>query len=333
MSIPATYFDGKVSQPRTVLVHIVAGRIIVEGDVRRNLALQDVRISENFARAPRIITFPDGSYCEVRDHLALEKALHAARVPAHSLIASAQAQWSVAIGALVAAVLLVAAGFYWGLPAASKGIAHALPPSASTAIAEGAFALLDQNLGPTELSAARQQQLGAAFTALVAKAQTHGITPKLLFRKGGAMGPNAMALPDGRVVLLDELVMLADNDAQIMAVLAHELGHVHHRHSLRMLVQSSMAGTASFLILGDISTILAAAPAALISAHYSRGFETESDQYAAALLRQSGDSPMRLVEMFYKLQKHSAEPKNQSVARYLNTHPLTEDRIALLKTL
>ena len=64
----------------------------------------------------------------------------------------------------------------------------------------------------------------------------------LEFRKSPAVGPNAFALPGGTVVLLDELVAAAAHDDEIAAVLAHEIGHLHGRHTMRHVLQTSVAG-------------------------------------------------------------------------------------------
>lgn len=57
------------------------------------------------------------------------------------------------------------------------------------------------------------------------------------------IGANAFALPDGTLVVTDELVELAgDNDDEVLAVLAHELGHIHERHGLRLLRTQGLSG-------------------------------------------------------------------------------------------
>ena len=47
-------------------------------------------------------------------------------------------------------------------------------------------------------------------------------------------------LPDGQIVLLDELVQMPADEEEVLAILAHELGHVRHRHGLTQLIQSSV---------------------------------------------------------------------------------------------
>ncbi len=59
------------------------------------------------------------------------------------------------------------------------------------------------------------------------------------FRASPIIGANAFALPGGIVIVTDQLMQLAEHDDEILAVLAHEIGHVKHRHVLRGLPQDS----------------------------------------------------------------------------------------------
>lgn len=104
-----------------------------------------------------------------------------------------------------------------------------------------------------------------------------------MFRNAEEVGPNAFALPSGTIVMLDQLVELADDDKEVLGVLAHELGHVERRHSARMMLQTSISGLALTWWLGDVSTLLAAAPGVMLGAKYSRDMETEADEYAKVL--------------------------------------------------
>jgi Zn-dependent protease with chaperone function len=158
----------------------------------------------------------------------------------------------------------------------------------------------------------------------------------LEFRSSKDIGANAFALPGGTIIVTDQLVTLAGNDEEILAVLAHELGHVSERHPLRQLLQSSVAGLAMTWYLGDISTLLAAAPTLLLQSSYSRDFERRADRYAADMLRHNGIAPARLADMLGKLESsHPAEKagKGQAsrIAEFFSSHPDTEERIRTLR--
>ena len=93
-------------------------------------------------------------------------------------------------------------------------------------------------LSPTTLTHERQIKLRADFdTFLKAAGDT---TPyQIEFRAMKGQGANAFALPSGTIVISDELVLLAEDDREIVAVLAHECAHVRHRHVLRAVLQNS----------------------------------------------------------------------------------------------
>ena len=86
------------------------------------------------------------------------------------------------------------------------------------------------------------------------------------------MGANAFALPNGTIVVTDDLVKLAEHDDELVAVLAHEIGHVVSRHALRRVLQDSGVMLLVAGITGDIvsiSSLAAALPTLLIEAKYS----------------------------------------------------------------
>jgi Zn-dependent protease with chaperone function len=150
----------------------------------------------------------------------------------------------------------------------------------------------------------------------------------LVFR--GGVGPNAFALPDGTVVATDELVELAHDDEEVLAVLAHEIGHVHHRHSLRMALQSSTVLLLISAYLGDVTqltTISTALPGVYANASYSRELETEADTFALAYLDQNGIPHRRFADILRALQGQSGTDPDRGM-QYLASHPPTSERIA-----
>jgi Zn-dependent protease with chaperone function len=131
-------------------------------------------------------------------------------------------------------------------------------------------------------------------------------------------------LPDGTIVVLDDLITAIHDDPQTLAVLAHELGHAHGHHGMQLLLQSSAIGAFLTLYIGDISNLLAAAPAAVLQARYSQNLEQDADDYGAALLENNGMSPGLLADA---LEKIAASHPESSKEGYLSSHPSTEARL------
>jgi Zn-dependent protease with chaperone function len=331
--IPATYFDGRTSQARAVTLrwHAFDGLLEVWGE---NLALRyprrDVTVESRLARGPRFIRFADGGRCEVADNAALD-AVIATWSPdrAGSWLHRVETSWTHVIVGTVLLATLGWAAIHFGLPWAARKIAFMLPAGITRTLADQTLATLDNTLlKPTVLTHERQIALRAEFTRFLA--QTGDMTPyQIEFRAMEGAGANAFALPSGLIVMTDDLVKLAEDDREILGVLAHECGHVVHRHALRAVLQNSAVFVVIALITGDVSSATAfggALPAYLLQNRFSRAFEAEADAHAVEKLRQAGVAPVHLATMLERLAKTHHEGDSAMLA-YLRTHPPTPERI------
>jgi Zn-dependent protease with chaperone function len=193
-------------------------------------------------------------------------------------------------------------------------------------VSEESLQWIDSKLmDPSELAPERQEALRSGFRSWAA-ALPEAPAWKLLFRKSG-IGPNAFALPDGTILMTDELVALAEKDEEIYAVLGHELGHIHHRHSMRMVArQTALAVVTTFLFgdLNSIASVVAGLPLFLSQNGYSREFEHEADVYGAHLCVKNLAGMQPMVLILEKLEK--AQP-SEDMPGWLSTHPHTPERI------
>jgi len=337
--VRAIYFDGRSARARKVLLTLAGGNLEVHGeDINRLNTLDNLRVSEPMGAAPRLIKFPDGAHCEVNDHAALAEML-AAGGYREGVVVRLQQRWRWALGAVVIAVAVVVAGYRWGLPAISEWIANQLPESALTRMGESTLKLLDKSVfSPSSLPANLQVDLIAAFERLHIPDDIQ-TEHTVVFRDGRGFGANAMALPDGTLVVTDQLVKLAGHDEEILAVLAHELGHLYRRHSLRMLIQGSIVGAVVAWYVGDVSSVAAGLPTLMLQMRYSRDHEREADAYAARMLQENGISPARLADMLARLEQaheSGAETKMKTAGEsgfsdYFASHPATRERIRALE--
>lgn len=199
-------------------------------------------------------------------------------------------------GGAISRQYALAAGFAfvtWGLPAAAEKIAAALPPSLDQRRGQSAARALETRLvAPSRLSDQRLAQVQQVLRAIVPAATSQPI--RLLVRSAPRLGANALALPDGAIMITDAMVLQiigkADSfgewqTAQLAGVLAHEIGHVQHRHSVRVMARSSLTAAASAALFGDFSIVAAGLPALVMNMRYSREMESEADDYAIARKR------------------------------------------------
>jgi Peptidase family M48 len=326
------YFDGKSSIRHPVELEIgIDGRLRLTGlGDAREYRLSETEISERIGQTPRTLRFPDGSACQVLDNDAIDAALEALDTTSvqhdvHRL----ESQWSYAVLALVALVAIVWAGIQYGIPAAARHVAAIFPPRADALVGAQALELLDHGyLSPSKLPPERQQALREKFTAMT-RDLDDAHEYRLEFRQGGELGANAFALPSGIVVVTDELVDLAQADEELEVVLAHEIGHVVHRHSLRMLLQNSATSLLMIALTGDVSSasvLVAGVPTAIVQAKHSRQFETEADDYAYAWMDRNGIAHRYFGDILERLEKKYGSADAGALS-WLSSHPSTAERI------
>ena len=143
--------------------------------------------------------------------------------------------------------------------------------------------------------------------------------------------PNAIALPGGKIYLFDALLQKAGSPDEVAGIIAHELGHAHHRHNMRTLIYNGGTSFLIGLLLGDITggSAVIFATRSMLQASHSREAEQEADDFAFATMRQLGRSPVPMAELLFRIT--GAEGKSLGGFTILNSHPLTEDRLAAAK--
>lgn len=324
----ADYFDGFTSARHRVSVALDAGLVRVSGE---GIALSFDPATLSFA--PRLGSTPlriglpgDGLLVADADSVARVLPLPEPGGRIHALEGR--------YGFVAAAVAGIFAGLFIayqvGVPWAANRVAAALPEGVEHELAEQSMRALDQFLEPTQIDPAVGARIADGFIAM--RQHTTGPRSTLQFRAGRFLGANAVTLPGGTIIVTDELVRLMDNDDQVLAVLAHELGHVHHRHITRQVIQTSVTAIGSAMLLGDVSAIAglaASVPVVMLQNGYSRDFEREADRYAHELLRRTGRSPAVYAEALAKLEQDAARRAGPfgNMPGYATTHPEAEERI------
>ena len=323
--IQARYFDGKTSRLHHVELSVEQGIAYVIGDIRREIPVAELHVSERTRHAARVVTFPDGAYLECSDHERFNALLSATGFQ-DSIVVRLQHNWrAVAVTAVLMIALLVLS-YLFMLPWAARAIANHLPAGVELAIGNGALDFLDkQFFAPSKLAAEKQQDIQTRFNRLYPLPE--GALPITLVFRSSRAGANAFALPSRQIVLTDELVTLLDDD-ELMAVLGHELGHIAEHHFTRRLIQSSTVAIGASFLFGDVSNIIAGVPTLLLDLKYSRDTERDADQFAVRILKNNGMPAATLARVFEKLQQQT---KGREPVPYLSSHPLTQERIEQIR--
>lgn len=245
----------------------------------------------------------------------------------HERILNRPAHWlTVSVAAFALAFVLY---LYW-VPALINQVAMALPQHTLSSLFEDVLPQLDAHLfEPSTLNESTREKHQAMLTSLIQN------KPELqhvqLVHRAGTLGPNAFALPNGTVVLTDELVQLL-NSEQVLGVIAHELGHVAERHTAKTIMQSMLISVLLATFTGDTSLVLTGALSQLGTMHFSRDLELAADQFAIDLFIEQGRALQPLAELHKALGLivgDHAEPPNQT--NYFSTHPSTSERLELIR--
>jgi hypothetical protein len=329
LSIDGSWFDG-------VSLESHPARLFFEGDLARvevaertlEFPLSALRVSPRVFEAPRFVSFPDGGQLVCPEQPALS------RLAAASVSEGPVAWLERRVGVAIAAVFLTLGGvallYLYGLPRVAEAVAARVPRARERALGESVLDALDHHGkgSASWLEQATLEPVKHGFEALT-RGLPAGTGARLEFRNERAMGPNAFALPGGIVVITDELVTLCPGDESV-GVLAHELGHVRHRHPLRHLLQEFGVGALGALLGSDASSLslsLSAVPVVVATAHYSQDLEREADAEGFALAAGAGYSPALFASCLEKLSAKRSTADFGALS-YLSSHPPDADRMA-----
>ena len=172
-------------------------------------------------------------------------------------------------------------------------------------------------------------QLG---TRLAQKLPTGGVQYPFEFHCVNDKAINAFALPGGYVFINRGAIEAADNEAQLAAVMAHELSHVALRHGTNQATKAMLAETGLGIfgaVFGDTTggallTTLGNFTAGGVLLRYSRTAESQADVMGTQVLYDTGYDPRAMAQFFEKLE---AETKGKNPPEFFSDHPNPEHRV------
>jgi beta-barrel assembly-enhancing protease len=144
--------------------------------------------------------------------------------------------------------------------------------------------------------------------------------------------PNAMALPGGVILVTNGLWEMLESEADLVAILAHEIGHVELSHCMDMVKFELTARKLKLRTLGQLADFVTA----LLTRHsYSKTTEYQADEYAYKLIIESRYDPSSMAENYRKMRdyanrKHPEMVRSEKpgiVRDYFRSHPPLGDRI------
>jgi Zn-dependent protease with chaperone function len=349
MSFQADFFDGVSARAHQVLVLIEHGNnpgITFDIDQGESLfyPFPAITIQAKLGQGKRLINLSDGGRLEAFDIHELEALLASNTSAFNSLINYLENHlgW---VALSLALTIFAGWGFLkYGVPALAEQVVKATPASMEIKLGEEVLKGLDHKMGYFSASKTplpQQKNISNVLENLCNKLRScpwH----RLEFRDGGAIGANAFALPGGIIVVTDQLVLLAQNNTEVVSVLAHELGHVKQRHAFRQSIQGVLSGLILAAITGDVSSTASGLGGFLVEMNYSQVHESEADGFALNAMQTACLPPKAYADILLRLDAELTETKDQQVksndnmalkqklealGNLLSTHPNTKERV------
>jgi len=142
--------------------------------------------------------------------------------------------------------------------------------------------------------------------------------------------PNAFALPGGHIYVFQGLLDKAESPDELAGVIAHEMGHVAHRDSMRSMLQGAGLSLLFGMLLGDFvgGGAVIVAGKTLIESTYSRAVESAADAYGVRLVAATGGDPQALGTILTRI-----DDKKYTGMHIWVDHPQAEDRARTIRNL
>ena len=229
------------------------------------------------------------------------------------------------VGVALAVLLLLGLGYWFGLPWLAGAVADRIPMSAEAKMGDTMYDSMiraydvDERMTAATNDFAKSIDFKTSYPIRVTVVKEDEV--------------NAFALPGGHIVVFDKIIRQMKTKEELAALLAHEVAHVHYRHSLRNIFRSLAGYMFLSLLMNDINgivTVLADNSNALANLTYSRDLETEADTNGMDVLQSDGINLKGFVDLFQMLK---SEHGDLGSLQLLSTHPLTEDRLRMAETM
>lgn len=329
MAFPARYADGRAAITREVSCEIGAEALTIataEGAVVWAYASLCRADDNNGAVILRLKQ-------DTGERLILEgaeAAIALRQAAAHLFQPSALGVESLSlVGGLAAAAASLATLCLVGVPMAAEPIARVLPPHYQDQIGDIAWSQVEALAGYCDDSDEASAILNDLASRLMLTADIP-VKDEVWVTIVDAPFPNAFALPDNSIVVTDDLIAMAEHPDEVTGVLAHEIGHIAHRHVMTNVIRNIGVGVFFDIVFGGAGAGQAVAIASvnLAALRYGRDDETEADESGLDYLEAANIDPAALARFFDRIAELEQEMGADDIPTLLASHPASAARAA-----
>ena len=243
----------------------------------------------------------------------------------HSTVHWHRRKWKAIVGVLAGFVLLALVA-WWQSEAITMWIANRVSLENEVRIGDSALEQLRTKHQLTD------QGVAAETVARIGARLTEGSRYHYRWYVSDDRQVNAFALPGGVVVVNAGMIEAAANAEEMAGVLAHEVQHVEHRHTLQQMIHTAGWAAVLAVVLGDVSAITAVVLHQLGNLRNSRKLEKQADDDGLRALARADIALDGMVNLFRKLEGEERRRGGPGIP-LLRSHPTTDERIRDLEQL
>lgn len=332
MQHTAIYYDGQTSQPYQAQIEVFGNSLSIYYDEKKVVwAISDIDYSSFSGKDKTMLqygTFPH-QYLEYYNDSSLTKVLDTyLPKPKSGLEIVAKEYNAIVKGALIGIAIFsaIAALIYFILlPSIASYVAGKIPVSTEIALGNKFYKSF---IGNSEIDAEKTKLLND-FARKIDFETKYPLKFTIVKEKQ----VNAFALPGGNVVVFSGILEKLKSSEELAALLSHEVTHIKERHSLKGLARSLAGSLLISLTFGDagsLGSILANQGDNIYQLGFSRGMEKEADLEGLQMMYHNHIDPRGMVYLMERLREEEQKQESKMLA-YLNSHPITEERITYIK--
>lgn len=213
---------------------------------------------------------------------------------------------------------IIGLGYFYVLPFVAEKSVVLIPEDYDSHLGSTFF---EQNMLFSDVDIEKTKALN-----LFAKELNLKNTKRLKFTVVNSEMVNAFALPDGNIVVFSGILNTMKEYDELVGLIGHEVAHVNHRHSMKMVCRNLSGYLFVSAVLGDANGVMATIGDnvnSLQSLSYSRKFEHEADVEGFEIIALNKVNPKGMSNLFKRLQNEEVV----TIPEFLSSHPVTTERI------
>ncbi len=328
--IRVKYFDGKSSKGHHAALSLLDGVWVIEyldKELNTELISWDVNKIESYQSSTQIIRFKYGEFpqqvieCSPEVYASLAKHYPQIKIIDRNFVWIFKRGTKAIIGLTLVFVTVMTCIYFFVLPPAAEFIAGQIPMKYETELGQTIYE-----------NSTKHTQINDSLTHWVNDFSKHiqFDTPyPIHITVVNEDVINAYAIPGGEIVVYSGIIQAMENKEELAALLAHEVSHIHYRHSLKSISRSLSGYLFMSFVFGDISgitAVLAEHSQTFANLGYSRALEEEADRKGLEILKANGISQYGFVNLFKRMKKEH-EGEAEASFKYLSSHPMLNERI------